>query len=205
MRYILRDRLEISTNILDLSYKLISHYDSKTNQLLTIIGIDFAVIGFILNGFFTNVNNLNLLTKWSVIVFCILNFSLIIISLLFVRNALVPHVHTVVKHVKPKIGLSYFKDIVTNLGEEEYVKTLLGEMPPTESKYYNNDTDQDAFQKCLIEDNARDIFAHAEILNIKTKYVHYAFNSVISTTIILLISLVILAIIYMLNPAVVAL
>lgn len=202
MRCTLRDRLEISTGILDLSYKLISHYDSKTNQLLTIIGIDFAVIGFILNGFFSNIDKLNSITKWSVIIFCIINFSLIIISLLFIRNALIPHVHTVVKHVKPKYGFSYFKDIVTNLGEEEYVKILLGQTQPTDSKYYDN-TEEDSFQKCIIEDNARDIFAHAEILNIKTKYVYYAFNSVISTTIVLLVSMVVLAIIYMLNSNIV--
>lgn len=197
----MNDRLSVSTYILDLSYRLISHYDSKSNQLLTIIGIDFAVIGFILNGFFSNIEKLADVVKWSVIIFCIINFSLIILSLLFIRHALVPHVNTVVKHAKPKYGLSYFKDIISNLGEEEYVKILIGESNPTESKYYENNEEK-AFTKCIVEDNARDIFAHAEILNIKTKYVEYAFTSVISTTIVLLISMVILAIIYMINPTI---
>lgn len=192
----MKNRLDISTDILDLSYRLISHYDNKTNHLLTIIGIDFAVIGFILNGFFSNFDKLTPNMKWSVIIFCIVNFSLIIVSLIFVRLALIPHVHTVVKHVKPKYGLSYFKDIVSNLSEEEYVKILLGENPPTKSEYYDS-KDNESFSKCLIEDNARDIFAHAEILNIKTKYVHYAFNSVIGTTIFLLISMIVLSFIYM--------
>ena len=144
--------------------------DLAANVLIvTIIGIDFAVIGFMLNGFFSNIEKLNMTIRWSVVIFCIVNFSLIIISLLLIRLALVPHVHTVVKHVKPKYGLSYFKDIVTNLGEEEYVKIMLGETLPTESKYYDNKSDQEAFNKCIVEDNARDIFAHAEILNIKDK------------------------------------
>lgn len=94
-----------------------------------------------------------------------------------IRLALIPHVHTVVKTKKPKYGLFYFKDVVSNLDEENYVKVLLGKSRPTESEYYDNKNETYSFEKCIIEDCARDIFAHSEILSIKTKYVKYAFNA----------------------------
>ena len=75
-------------------------------------------------------------------------------------------------------------DIKNYLGEEEYVEILLGDKKPTDSKYYDAAIDSDAFAKCIIEDCARDIFAHAEILEVKTKFVKEAFTLTFITTIV---------------------
>jgi len=47
-----QNRLDTAKYILDLSYRLISHYDSKTNQLLVLIGFDFTVMSIALTFLF---------------------------------------------------------------------------------------------------------------------------------------------------------
>ena len=194
----MENRLSVSHRILDLSYRLVSHYDAKTNQLLTLLGFNFLVVGVVFTGFFTAYGSLPPSVKAAIVAVVFSNLALIIVSVLFIRLALVPHVDTVVKHVKPKPGLTYFKDIVRNLGEEEYVKIFLGESPPTESRYYGADEDL-AFEKCVIEDNARDIYAHAEILDVKTSYVKRAFNWTTCSTVFLVLSLSCLGLVLMLT------
>lgn len=193
----MENRLNVSNHILDLSYRLISHYDAKTNQLLSIIGFDFLILGVVFTCLFTAYPSLKQQVQIAIVVLAFLNLIFIIISVLFIRAALIPHVDTVVKLVKPKYGLTYFRDITRNLGEDEYVKVFLGVSTPTISQYYQVD-DKQAFEKCIIEDNARDIYAHAEILNIKTFNVKKAFNWVTASTILLVISLFCLAIIFIL-------
>lgn len=62
-------RLNVSQSILDLSYRLISHYDAKTNQLLTLIGFDFLIISVVFTAFLTNFSTLSQINKITVIVF----------------------------------------------------------------------------------------------------------------------------------------
>lgn len=190
-------RLDVSQSILDLSYRLISHYDAKTNQLLTLIGFDFLIIGVVFTAFLTNFSTLSEIIKITVIIFVFSNLISVVVSILMIRLALIPHVHTVVKKAKPKFGLFYFKDVVNNLSEEEYVKILLGKSYPTKSHYYNNNNENNSFEKCIIEDCARDIFAHSEILSIKTKYVKYAFNAATFSIIFLVFTLLCIALVYM--------
>jgi len=193
----MNERLDISSRILDLSYRLISHYDAKTNQLLSLIGFNFLILSVVFTGFFTAFDSLSGVVRVTAAIVVLTNFALIVVSVLHIRLALIPHVDTVVKNVKPKPGLTYFKDIIRNLGEDEYVGILLGDREPTESRYYSED-DEDAFVKCVIEDNARDIFAHAEILNVKTSYVKKAFNWVTASTAYLVFSLSCLGIVFLL-------
>lgn len=190
-------RLDVSQRILDLSYKLISHYDAKTNQLLTLIGFDFLIIGVVFTAFLTNFPTLKEIIKITVLIFVFSNLISVVVSILMIRLALIPHVHTVVQKTKPKFGLFYFKDVLSNLSEEEYVKVLLGKSFPTKSEHYENDSDNNSFEKCIIEDCARDIFAHSEILSVKTKYVKYAFNATTFSIIFLVFSLLSIAIVYM--------
>ncbi|KXK02988.1 MAG: hypothetical protein UZ04_CHB001001660 [Chlorobi bacterium OLB4] len=190
-------RLNVSQSILDLSYRLISHYDAKTNQLLTLIGFDFLIISVVFTAFLTNFSTLSQINKITVIVFVFSNLFSVVVSILMIRLALIPHVHTVVKTKKPKYGLFYFKDVVSNLDEENYVKVLLGKSRPTESEYYDNKNETYSFEKCIIEDCARDIFAHSEILSIKTKYVKYAFNAATISIIFLVFSLLCIALVFM--------
>lgn len=194
----IRTRLETAKYILDLSYKLISHYDSKTNQLLMLIGFDFAILTVILTFVFEKVAGLNLYLKVAIIFLNVIDFSLICVSLELIRRALIPHVNPVVKKEKPKNGLIYFMDIKNYLGEDEYVNILVGEQKVTSSKAYDDD-DTYSFEKCIIEDAGRDIYAHAEILQLKTKYVKYAFNISVITSILCVITVLFILILFVLG------
>lgn len=193
----LHQRLRAADRLHELSYRVVSHYDSKIGPLLTLIGINFAVVGFILAGFFRDMDKLNGWIRLSVILFCAVNFSLVARSLLLIRKALSPHVDKVAGP-KPKLGLTYFKDVLNAETEEGFVKMFLGQQPPPASPYYETG-DANSLIKCLIEDDCRDIYAHAEILNVKTKAVSLAFRSVCCTMVVLFASIILLGIIYAAN------
>lgn len=189
----LTNRLDTTKYILDLSYRLISHYDSKTNQLLVLVGFNFAVVGVSLTVLFDSIATLSVVMRAVIIGVSLIDFFLIGIALYHIRDALIPHVNHVGKGTKPKPGLAYFMDIKRYLGEDEYVKTMLGVDGATRSKYYEA-SDSEAFEKCIIEDFARDIFAHAEILELKTRHVKKSFEWTIGTTVTVFASVLILAV-----------
>lgn len=106
----MENRLRESSRMLDLSYRLISHYDSKTNQLLTMISINFAVVGFILSSFFANIEKFDSFSRVSTMLFCLINFFFVFRSIHLISQALRPHTTKIVKgQPKPKLGLTYFK------------------------------------------------------------------------------------------------
>ena len=174
-------RVDVSKYLLAQSYSLISHYDSKTNQQLTIIGFDFAIISMLITAIFAT-NCIGNVTRGFIIFFSIISYVLLIISLVYIRKALVPHVQHHNK-MKAKLGMIYFMDIKAGYTSEEgYVQMLVGEDKELQSSRYYQEGDEYAFEKCFIEDCARDIYAHAVILGNKTAYVHKAFNWVFATT-----------------------
>lgn len=191
-------RVENSKYILDVSYRLITHYDSKCSHLMVLIGFDFAILSTLLVFLFDKMHMLNSGLKAFIVASCTFDFLLIIVSLWLLKNALIPHVYTVVKHEKPKKGLIYFMDIKNNLGEDEYVEILLGEKYPVQSYHYKN-SDEFYFEKCIIEDCARDIYAHAEILQLKTKYVKWSFNVVTFTSIACVLTILLISAMYTLQ------
>lgn len=183
----IRNRMDTAKWILDLSYRLISHYDSKTNQLITLIGFDFTIISAMLAILFNDISSASITLRLLTLLMAASVYILICISLWKLKGALVPHVrHIGGNKVKP--GLIYFMDIKRCLYENEYVKILLGRNCPTFSEYYDFFDDPKAFEKCIIEDCARDIFAHAKILEVKTKFVKEAFDFIFATTIVAVIS-----------------
>ena len=193
----MENRLRESSRMLDLSYRLISHYDSKTNQLLTMISINFAVVGFILSSFFANIEKFDYFSRTATMLFCFLNFCFVFRSIHLISQALRPHTSKIVKgQLKPKLGLTYFKDVIVKRNEEDYVKIWLNKSNPPESPYYSAN-DSDALTKCLIEDNCRDFYAHAEILSVKTEHVKDAFRWVTWNMCVLFLSIIVLGIIFM--------
>lgn len=190
--------VSISKYILSLSYNLISHYDKKTNQQLTIVGFDFAIISMLITAMFTT-NTIGAITKVFIFLSSIVSYSLLIAALTFVRKALIPHVEHHNK-MKSKPGMLYFMDIKAGFEQEDkYVKMMLGDREELRtSQFYRND-DPDAFEKCFIEDCARDIYAHAIILENKTRYVYLAFNWVFAATVSCILTVAISSVLWLLK------
>ena len=86
--------------ILDISYKQLERYDGKTNQLLSLIGIDFTVLGIFITILFPSISNISLPIKIIFLTLVPLDFVLIIVSLYVVKRTLSPH-------LKPKIGRAH--------------------------------------------------------------------------------------------------
>lgn len=191
MKGSIKQRVDMAEYTLNLSYDLITHYDNKTNQQLTIAGFDFAIISMLLTAMFAS-SSCGRLTEIVIICMSFISYLILSVALWQIRGALMPHVIHHNAGVKKKSGLFYFKDIKKTFEEEEYVQTLMGTTgeKPVASDYYT-DEDADSFAKCLIEDCARDIYAHAVILEEKTRHVHAVFNWVYVTTIACIITVAI--------------
>lgn len=176
----MNNRMEAAKYALELSYHLIDHYDNKTNQQLMIAGFDSALLCMLITGMFTTAR-CGQITKIVIIAMCVISFGFLITALVLTRLALMPHVKHV-KGTKARPGMLYFMDVRNNFGEEEFVKMFLGNDAVTRSKYYSAE-DNEAFKKSFIEDCARDVYAHALILDKKTRYVKLSFLWTLITTI----------------------
>jgi hypothetical protein len=191
-------RMETAKYILDVSYKLITHYDSKCGHLTILIGFDFTILAVLIAFLFDKLSTISLTIRVILIMAYIINFTLIIISLYFIRTAMIPHTNPIEKIMKPKPGLIYFMDIKKNLGEDEYVEILLGKKATTTSKFFT-DIDSNAFEKTIIEDCARDVYAHAEILQVKVKNVKMAFNMATIASSTCVLTVLIISLLYVLG------
>lgn len=197
MKGTIEQRVDIAKYSLNLSYDLITHYDNKTNQQLTIAGFDFAIISMLLTAMFAS-STCGRVTTLVIICMSSVSYLILAIALWQIRGALMPHVihHNAGK--KKKYGLFYFMDIRKQYKkEEDYVQTMLGTSgeKPVKSEYYDDEND-DSFALCVIEDCARDVYAHAVILEEKTRHVHAAFNWVYATTIACIITVAVSSVLW---------
>lgn len=196
MKGSIEQKMDVAKYSLELSYNLISHYDSKTNQQLTIAGFDFAIISMLITAMFAS-QSCKQVTQIVIIVLSVISYGVLSKALWEVKKALMPHVihHNAGK--KPKPGILYFKDIKDHFIEEDYVSMLIKEdkKSPVPSQYYTEE-DEEAVAKCFIEDCARDVYAHAVILDEKTRHVHKAFDWVFATTVSCVITVAISSILW---------
>ena len=199
MKGSIEQRADIAQYTLNLSYDLITHYDNKTNQQLTMAGFDFAIISMLLTAMFAS-SCCGRVTMIVIICMSIISYSILSIAIWQIRGALMPHVIHHNAGIKKKPGMFYFKDINREFNEEEYVQTMMGSLgeKPVLSDYYADD-DDDSFLLCIIEDCARDVYAHAIILEEKTRHVHSAFNWVFATTIACIITVAISSILWIMG------
>ena len=177
------DRYKTAKYILDISYKQLERYDGKTNQLLSLIGIDFTVLGIFTAFLFANIEKVTPLVKIVFLLLVPIDLILVIISLYVVKSTLSPHLKPVDHSEKAKNGLIFFEDINTAFSKEEYVDTLIGSKKLKDSKRYD-DADPDAFYKCVIEDCAYDIYEQAQILKVKSTNIKKSYTFVFCATIL---------------------
>ncbi len=189
-------RYETVKYILSVSYSQLERYDAKTNQLLTILSLDFTVFGIFTSLLFDIDKSFFLLLLFTLL--SIVNTVLIIISFLALKRTLSPHLSPVDKKIKNKKGMFFFKDIINEFSQEEYVSILLGNTDTKESTLFNKD-DDDRLIKGLIEDCANDIYEQSKILDLKSKYIKEAYNLVFYTTAFTLTTVVITSILLAFN------
>lgn len=185
----LLERYETVKYILEISYSQLQRYDEKTNQLLTLIGLDFTVLGFFSTLFLQGATNLPFVAKILYLVFVLVDMTMIIISLFVVKSTLSPHLKPVDKRPKSKRGLLFFSDIEIAFTEDEYVDIMSGKKPLKPSNRYDSN-DENAFLKCMIEDCSYDIYEQAKILNMKSKFIKRAYRIVIFVTTLTIVTVV---------------
>jgi hypothetical protein len=187
------ERCNIAKYILTSSYSQLTRYDGKTSQILTLIGFNFTAVSIFSSWFLRF--ELSLLMKIIFIPSVIIDLILIIISLLFIKNVLSPRIEPLGNQVKKKRGLLFFMDIKNSFTEEDYVNILVGNNNiPLSDKYTSEEKMK--FNKCIIEDCARDIYAQAKILELKAKYVKRSYSIILAITILTFSIIIIMAILH---------
>ncbi len=189
-------RYETARYILDRSYSQLERYDAKTNQLLSLIGLDFTVLGIFTS--FIYDSNLSLIIKTTFILAVLLDWVLIIMSLFSLKKTLSPHLKPVDNKPKKKHGMIFFKDITDGFKQEEYVDILLGERDVNDSPHYVA-AESDSFIKCMIEDCARDICEQSAILQLKSACIKEAYNIVVWATSLTLTTIVLTSVLLLLG------
>ena len=187
------ERYNTAKYILEISYGQLERYDAKTNQLLTLIGIDFTILGIFVSVFYGNVQFISPFFRIGFMVMIPIDLLLIILSLYVVKKTLSPHLKPVDHKPKMKHGLIFFADIEGSFSKEEYVKILLGNQQLVSSSNFEKN-DPYAFYKCIIEDCAYDIYEQAEILRVKSNYIKKSYSYVFWATIITFIVVVLFSV-----------
>lgn len=183
----LKEIVKISNDVFETFKHFLTHYDSKTNQLLIIVGFEIATLTLLLNLYIQNIELYNDFFKILVPIFFLIQLISIFIILIYTKNVLESHL--VSPHGKSEIlSIRYFMDVADNWTEAEYIDVFLGKISSRTKKQISENEIENLLED-FIQGTAKSSYAHAHILKLKALNIKKAFEVAIFVFALILISI----------------